>query len=124
MKKFFLMVTGFIFSLSIIAQANNSDNGKGKDKSKDTKSAKPGSIEQKEKEAKEKKQHEEHNKKVWDGTSDKGGKSPIASKNQPAKVRAAFQRDYPNAGNVSWYKYSCQLQYIMPMVKGEIQERQ
>ena len=29
----------------------------------------------------------------------------MLSKNQPAKVSAAFQRDYPNAGNVSWYKY-------------------
>ena len=105
MKKFFLMFTGFIFSLTIIAQANNSDNGKGKDKSKDTKSAKQGSAEQKDKEAKEKKQQDEHNKKIWGGTTDKGGKGPIPSKNQPAKVRAAFQRDYPNAGNVSWYKY-------------------
>lgn len=105
MKKLFLLFAGFIFSLTIIAQANKSDNAKGKDKSKDTKSAKQGSIEQKEKEAKEKKQQDEHNKKVWDGTSDKGGKGPMPSKNQPAKVRAAFQRDYPNAGNVSWYKY-------------------
>jgi len=99
------MFTGFIFSLTIIAQANNSDNGKGKDKSKDTKSAKQGSAEQKDKEAKEKKQQDEHNKKIWGGTTDKGGKGPIPSKNQPAKVRAAFQRDYPNASNVSWYKY-------------------
>ena len=105
MKKFFLVVTGFIFSLTIIAQANKSDNAKGKDKSKDTKSAKQGSIEQKEKETKEKKQHDDHHKKIWDGTSDKGGKGPMLSKNQPAKVRAAFQRDYPNAGNVTWYKY-------------------
>jgi hypothetical protein len=104
MKKFFLVVTGFIFSLTLIAQANKSDNAKGKDKSKETKSAKQGS-EQKEKEAKEKKQHDDHNKKIWDGTSDKGGKGPMLSKNQPAKVQAAFQRDYPNAGNVSWYKY-------------------
>ena len=27
-----------------------------------------------------------------------------SAKNQPAKVRAAFQRDYPNATNVSWTK--------------------
>jgi hypothetical protein len=105
MKKFFLVCTGFIFSLTVIAQANKSDNAKGKDKSKDTKSAKQVSSEQKEKEAKEKKQQEEHNRKIWDGTSDKNGKAPMPSKNQPAKVRAAFQRDYPNAGNVSWSKY-------------------
>ena len=104
MKKFFLIGMGFIFSLTMIAQGN-SNSGKGKDKSKNEKTAKQGSSEQKEIEAKEKKQQEEHNKKVWAGTSDKSGKGPIPSKNQPAKVRAAFQRDYPNAGNVSWSKY-------------------
>ena len=105
MKKFFLLSTGFIFSLTMIAQRNSNDNGKEKDKSKNEKPAKQGSSQQKEKEANEKKQQDEHNKKVWAGTSDKNGKAPIASKNQPAKVRAAFQRDYPNATNVSWSKY-------------------
>jgi len=105
MKKFFLLFTGFIFSLTIIAQANSSDNGKGKDKSKNEKSAKQGRIEQKGKEAKEKKMQYEHSRKIWDGTSDKEGKGPTPSKNQPAKVRAAFQRDYPNVYNVSWSKY-------------------
>ena len=94
-----------MFSLTMIAQGNSNDNGKGNDKSKNEKTAKQGSSEQKVKEANEKKQQEEHNKKVWAGTSDKNGNTPMASKNQPAKVRAAFQRDYPNAGNVSWSKY-------------------
>ena len=98
MKKIFLLITGFIFSLAIIAQGNKGEKGQGKDKS-----INQGNNGQKEKEAKEKK--DEHNKKVWDGTSDKGGKGPKFSKNQPAKVRAAFQRDYPNASNVSWSKY-------------------
>ena len=41
---------------------------------------------------------------IWDGTSNpNGGGKP--SKNQPAKVRAAFSRDYPNAVNVRWSKY-------------------
>jgi len=102
MKKFFLLSTGFIFSLMMIAQGN-SDNGKGNDKSKNEKTAKQGSSEQKE--ANEKKRHDEHNKKIWDGTSDKSSQGPVPSKNQPAKVRSAFQRDYPNAGNVSWSKY-------------------
>ncbi|HEV8272544.1 MAG TPA: hypothetical protein VGQ04_14635 [Chitinophagaceae bacterium] len=104
MKKFLLLSTGFVFSLTIIAQGN-SDNGNGKDKSKNEKTAKQGSSEQKEKEANEKKQQDEHNKKIWAGTSDKGGKAPMPSKNQPAKVRAAFQRDYPGVSNVSWSKY-------------------
>ena len=93
-----------MFSLTMIAQGN-SDNGKGNDKSKNEKSAKQGSSEQKVKEANEKKQQDEHNKKVWAGTSDKNGKGPIPSKNQPTKVSAAFQRDYPNAVNVNWSKY-------------------
>jgi hypothetical protein len=105
MKKFFLLSTGFIFSLTMIAQGNGNNNGKEKDKSKNEKPAKQVSSQQKEKEAKEKKQQDEHNKKVWAGTSDKNGKAPMASKNQPAKVSAAFQRDYPNATNVSWSKY-------------------
>ena len=106
MKKFFLLSTGFIFSLTMIAQGNSNNNGKEKDKSKNDKSVQHGSSQQKEKEANEKKQHdEEHNKKIWAGTSDKNGKGPIPSKNQPSKVNAAFQRDYPNAANVSWSKY-------------------
>jgi hypothetical protein len=43
---------------------------------------------------------------IFEGSSHKtttGGGKP--SKNQPAKVRAAFQRDYPNATNVTWSKY-------------------
>ena len=104
MKNFFLIGMGFLFSLTMIAQGN-SDNGKGKDKSKSEGSANQSNSEHKERTANEKKQLDEHNKKIWDGTSDKDGKGPVYSKNQPAKVRAAFQRDYPNAGNVSWSKY-------------------
>jgi len=105
MKKFFLLSTGFILSLTMIAQGNSNNNGNGKDKSENEKTAKQGSNEQKEKEANEKKQQDEHTKKIWAGTSDKNGKGPMPSKNQPAKVRAAFQRDYPDAANVSWSKY-------------------
>lgn len=37
---------------------------------------------------------------IWEGTS---GAKP--SKNQPAKVREAFQRDYPQALGTQWSKY-------------------
>lgn len=57
------------------------------------------------KDERDKKVKDEHSNKVWDGTSDKRGKGPKLSKNQPAKVREAFQQDYPNANNVSWNKY-------------------
>ena len=63
MKKFFLLSTAFIFSLTMIAQGN-SDNGKGNDKSKNEKTAKQGSTEHKEKDINEKTQQEKHNKKV------------------------------------------------------------
>jgi uncharacterized protein YxeA len=97
MKKIILLVTGFIFNLTIIAQGNKGVKGQGKVKSKNEISVNHSNKDQKEKEA--------HNKKVWDGTSDRGGMGPKYSKNQPAKVRAAFQRDYPNARYVSWSKY-------------------
>ncbi len=109
MKKFFLIAFGFIFSLSLIAQNNKAEKQNKKDKSKNEKSIKTEKNkelkEKVEKELKEKKEIIEHNKKVWEGTSDKRGKGPKSSKNQPAKVWAAFQRDYPNAQNVSWTKY-------------------
>jgi len=101
MKKFLLFITGFVFSLTMIAQGNSSDKGKGKDKSKNEKSVIQKNSEQI---AKEKKVKGEHDKKIWEGTSGNSG-NVGASKNQPAKVRAAFQRDYPNATNVSWSKY-------------------
>ena len=114
MKKLFLFVFGFFISLTMIAQGNNDDKRNEKNKSKKEKSVNRENKEQKEKEekdvkdakeAKEKIEKEEHNKKVWEGTSGKRGKGPKSSKNQPAKVRAAFQSDYPNATNVSWTKY-------------------
>ena len=108
MKKFFLLAIGFIFSLSVIAQSSKVDRQNEKRKSKKENSVNQRNSEKREKVAKdvkEKKETDEHNKKVWDGTSDKSGKEPKFSKNQPAKVRAAFQRDYPNAVNVSWTKY-------------------
>lgn len=137
MKKITLLIFGFLFSLTIIAQGKSGDSKKENGKSRTDKSVKQKSAAQNEKEEKiknvnkeykknakagrerrvkdkyekdikderEKKVKEEHNKKVWDGTSDENGKGPKFSKNQPAKVREAFQQDYPNAGNVSWSKY-------------------
>lgn len=58
----------------------------------------------KEKQEKEQ-QIKKHEDIIWDGTNDKGKKGPHLSKNQPAPVRKAFQRDYPNAVNVRWSKY-------------------
>lgn len=81
------------------AQTDNSGNGgnsgsadgKGKDKDKGKDKEKEGKI-----------KNDEHDRKVWDGVGENSCMKP--SKNQPAKVRAAFQRDYPNATNVRWTK--------------------
>jgi hypothetical protein len=105
MKQLFLLLTAFTISLSMLAQGNSQGNGKDKQKDKTDKTTGSDNSKDKEKADKEKKEKEEHDKKVWEGTSDKGGSGPKASKNQPAKVRSSFQRDYPNATNVYWTKY-------------------
>ena len=94
MKKILFLVVAVALSISGMAQGKG--NGKNKVKNnahhegKAKKSSQPGN----------------YNQTIWGGTSDgNGGKGPKFSKNQPAKVSAAFQRDYPNAANVSWSKY-------------------
>lgn len=98
MKKIILMSIAFALSISIIAQANNQGKSKGKGKSEKTEK-------NNEKGEKDKKDRMDHEQKVWDGTYTKQSAGPLPSKNQPAKVRAAFQRDYPNATGVYWSKY-------------------
>jgi hypothetical protein len=62
-------------------------------------------VSKKLKQAKDKSERQKHENGIWEGTKDNDGGGPKASKNQPAKVRAAFLRDYPGAGSVSWSKY-------------------
>ena len=100
MKKFLLLITGFAFSVTTIAQANGSGKEKGKSKIEKSVNKKNSSDQI----AKEKKVKAEHSRKIWEGTSNSGN-NPKPSINQPAQVRAAFQRDYPHATNVSWSKY-------------------
>jgi hypothetical protein len=110
MKKLFLILLAGIISLAVPAQGN-SGNSKGKSKNNPTvtqpdypgKSGEHGNVgKNKDKEKDDKAKDNEHDKKVWDGIGDKSCMKP--SKNQPAKVREAFQRDYPNAINVRWTK--------------------
>ena len=95
MKKILLLILSLSFLAGYVIAQGNSDKAKNKDKSKD-------------KTEKNKTTHTENDKKhddaVWEGTSNQGGGAK-PSKNQPAKVRAAFQRDYPNVVNVRWSKY-------------------
>jgi hypothetical protein len=124
MKQVLIFVLSFIISLSINAQGksggkgkgkvkddqvqtnNNGNNNdtKGKEKVKD-KNKKEDKGSKNEKEIQDDKEKKEHDKKVWEGTSEDENDGPKPSKNQPAKVRESFARDYPNAQNVSWSKY-------------------
>jgi hypothetical protein len=95
MKKLLLFIFTISFLSSLVIAQGKSDKAKTKDKSKDkTEKTKNSQAENDKK----------HDQAVWEGTTNQGGGAK-ASKNQPAKVRAAFQRDYPNAVNVRWSKY-------------------
>lgn len=100
MKKTFLLIVLVSISVSLIAQGNSG--GKGKDKQKDKDKSSQTDNPGKSKEKDDKIKNDDHDRKVWDGIGDNNCMKP--SKNQPAKVRAAFQRDYPNAVNVRWTK--------------------
>ncbi|MEO7265021.1 MAG: hypothetical protein ABIW38_08915 [Ferruginibacter sp.] len=92
MKNFTLLMTAFFFSLISFGQGNSQGKGnKGKSNGKG--------------QAKQQQANPNYNNDViWNGTNSNAsaGKS---SKNQPAKVRSSFYRDYPNASNVVWNKY-------------------
>ena len=100
-----------ILSLAVSAQGNSGNKGKSKNDptvgntethgnsgNKGTSKDKTDKDQLKEKEDKAK--SDEHDRQVWDGGNDCGK----SSKNQPAKVRSSFQRDYPYAINVRWTK--------------------
>jgi hypothetical protein len=100
MKKLLFLLTALILSLAGISQGKSQ--GKGQGKSKDG----PASMKGKPQQQEHGKSDVQYNQKVWAGTNDgNGGKGPMASRNQPAKVREAFYRDYPGATNIVWSKY-------------------
>lgn len=111
MKRILIVSIAAIVSLAASAQGNSGNKGKSKDNPSVSQSDNPGNSGQngkdkdksgKNKNNDEKTKNDEHDKKVWDGIGDNSCMKP--SKNQPAKVRAAFQRDYPNATNIRWTK--------------------
>jgi hypothetical protein len=95
MKKLLVLLIIATIPLALTAQGNSQNKNKKQNKSEKVK----GNQQEKIKKVKSQEAI------IWEGTSDKAGKGPKPSKNQPAKVRAAFQRDYPNAVSVSWSKY-------------------
>jgi hypothetical protein len=109
MKHAISLFVAFVISMAIMAQGKSGDKGKGKQKTVATDKGKgnadKGKGNDNEKAEKEKKDIAAHDNKIWEGTHDNDGGGPKPSKNQPAKVRQGFQRDYPNATNVTWSKY-------------------
>ncbi|HEX4957000.1 MAG TPA: hypothetical protein VFV46_02380 [Lacibacter sp.] len=107
MKQFVLILTAFMISLGVAAQGKSGTKGKGKDKQNKEQSvdANSNSKGKNNNDAKGNKEQKEHDQKVWEGTYKNEGDGPKPSKNQPAKVREAFSRDYPNVQNVTWSKY-------------------
>ncbi|MES2772975.1 MAG: hypothetical protein V4722_02235 [Bacteroidota bacterium] len=85
MKKYFILFLAASIAITAgMAQGNSKNKGKDKVKIKTAKNNKGNEVN-------------------WDGTQQSGNGK--LSKNQPTKVTAAFQRDYPAAGNVVWSKY-------------------
>ena len=101
MKSAYLLILLLAVCVNLSAQPTKPQQKKEKHdkvaKSQDKKSGKPG------KETTN--QGKKHEDIIWEGTTDQNGKGPLPSKNQPASVRKAFLRDYPNAVNVRWSKY-------------------
>lgn len=102
MKRIVLIAATVVLAVSVAAQGNSGGKGKDKQKDKGNSSQTDNSGNSKDKEDKAK--HDEHDRKIWDGIGDKNSNCMKPSKNQPAKVRSSFQRDYPYAVNVRWTK--------------------
>lgn len=111
MKQILLILTAFVISFSVAAQGNSGGKSKTKDKQNKAQNADANNNSNAKGKAKNNnadkgnKEKQEHDKKVWEGTYKNDGDGPKPSKNQPAKVREAFARDYPGAQNVTWSKY-------------------
>ncbi len=97
MKKLFLCTFAIFTSISLLAQ-------KQKNKKPENQKQEARNVVLGEKNKPNNKSGKD-NDIIWDGTKDQDGGGSKYSKNQPAKVRAAFAKDYPNATNVSWSKY-------------------
>lgn len=111
MKRPAILCIILLISLSVFSQGNKPVGAEEKSKGKSGKvKEKKEKEDEKDKSgekddagsAAQKKSHEDV---IWEGTSDKGGKGPKLSKNIPNKVSRSFQRDFPNASSVTWYKY-------------------
>jgi hypothetical protein len=105
MKKLLFLVAAV--SISLVGMSQGKSQGKGKGKAISSQGAgKAKPVQAKANSNGNGKADQQFNQHVWAGTNDgNGGKGPLPSNNQPAKVTDAFYRDYPGASNVVWSKY-------------------
>jgi hypothetical protein len=96
MKKLLAISLACIACNVLSAQKKNENSNKGNNPKEEARNVVLGSEKQKE---------GKNSDVIWEGTKDTDGGVPKPSKNQPAKVRAAFAKDYPGATAVSWSKY-------------------
>jgi len=106
MKKSFVVIILLAISATMFAQEKGKEKQKEKDNAKQAEQVK-AKDKGKEKDNNKSKEignpgMDDHDRKVWAGIGDQSCAQP--SKNQPAKVTAAFKKDYPAAVNARWTK--------------------
>ncbi|MEO6583778.1 MAG: hypothetical protein ABIO05_05610 [Ferruginibacter sp.] len=97
MKKVLTLALALSVGIAVMAQGKSKSNGHGHNKT----------YEKKAKVHHDEDDHDENTNRNHDvDRDDRNGQSNTGkySKNLPSKVRSSFNRDYPNATNVSWTK--------------------
>ncbi len=99
MKKLLFVLAAFTLSIGVMAQGN----GKGKGQQKQGK--KYGKAHQSKGYDDDRYENNQRgNDGIFRSNDQQGNNNGKYTNNAPRKVRDAFYRDYPNAGNVSWTK--------------------
>jgi Ni/Co efflux regulator RcnB len=108
MKKILFLFVAATLSLGAMAQGKSNGRGHGKGHDKHDKGY---SKNDRDRDDDEDRYDNRNNNGTWnnnnnnnDGNWNRNDRNGKYSKNVPAKVRDAFYRDYPNAGNVTWTK--------------------
>ncbi len=111
MKKLFLLSIAAAISFGALAQNKNSNKHKGKDqKHKSHKNKNRGDDDRRDVDYPRDPRDDRYDNDRRDDRNDNDRRDNryendrSSNKNMPRKVRDAFQRDYPNASNVSWTK--------------------
>lgn len=99
MKKLLILTAAFTIALSGMAQDKHKGKGHDKDKDKSEHHDKNKSDDRDDDD-----ERNDRNRSDDNDESNRRKNGSKISKNVPAKVRVSFNRDYPNATNVSWTK--------------------